>query len=244
MNSLKLSFDANRIRWVQVAAIGLFGFIAIAGLTMVYGFAIGDVAQIVAITFGVGVLSTSLGTAVLHTLRRRSIGFQVLLVVIFALLGTGLGAWAVARAMFLSQHDFAVLTVVLTTSGVALLLGAVALGKRIADAAEDLISATRRLDLVELESGTQHSHPDEFARMAIELREATKRIDDERIRIEQLERSRRDLIIWVSSDLRVIVDQLDATLCSGERVDKQSLQFETQKMRKIVDDLLELNASV
>ncbi len=81
------------------------------------------------------------------------------------------------------------------------------------------------------------------ANLARELNETSARLHELQIRAQVLERSRLDLIAWVSADLHDVVTRVEEALQGIEGIESAELRQEIAKMRGIVGDLLELNSS-
>jgi signal transduction histidine kinase len=158
------------------------------------------------LALGAGALVGLVGATVLRMLRGRSIIVHIVALITITVAVVVAGVVAVARAMFLSDHD---LTVVLITVGVAALVSlvvGVTFGRRLAAAAM-------------------------WARQA--------------------ERDRRELVAWVSHDLRTPLAGLramsealeDGVVADPEAVGEyhRRIRAETDRMSGLVDDLFELS---
>jgi signal transduction histidine kinase len=87
--------------------------------------------------------------------------------------------------------------------------------------------------------------------LAAELAESRRRLEDAIHRQEAMERSRRELVAWVSHDLRtplagiqVMAEALtDDVVADPATVDRyhRSIQTETERLARLVDDLFELS---
>jgi len=230
-----------RTRLLRASVGVVSGLLLVTVVVTYYDIPLTEAAQIGFITVSTTGMATVCGAAVLYLARRRSIATQAGLLAFVAIAGAGLGAWATAQAMFLSPHDFAVLMVVLTTTGVAVLLGALVLGYRVQMAAEDLVRATRSIDGSRPTLVDNDGHPAEMALLARELRLTANRLADEQIRVSMLQQSRLALMEWISDDLNGLVEEIERLSQSRDASAPEKLQVETRRMRSIVSDLLELN---
>jgi len=172
--------------------------------------------------------------------RKCSIGTQAGVVAGTVVAGAGLGAWGVAEAMFLSEHDFAVLGVVLACSIVVAALGALRLGRRINESAEHLIVAARKIGTSAV-SNDQHAHPGELSRLEAELRLTASRLDEAQQRAQALERSRRELFAWVSTDVRDSAASIQQLAETSANAGLEDIQLEAKRLKRSVEDLMELN---
>src|SRR5690349_22455593 len=92
---------------------------------------------------GVGVL----GLAAAWLVRHRSIRWQLGLIVVVSIGSVLAGVVAVSRLMFISHHDWEVVSLVAAVAGVVALVVALALGAAISRWSETLRQGARTLDL-------------------------------------------------------------------------------------------------
>ncbi|MGH9177490.1 MAG: sensor histidine kinase [Acidimicrobiales bacterium] len=193
------------------------------------------------------------GGALLHRFRCRSVRAQASVVALTSVAAVGAGATAAARAMFLSSHDYGALLVILASAGTVGLLTALVLGDR-------LLAASRSLgDLVaRIGDGRDHppdartpAGPEELAALGRQLEDMTARLEAARRRELALDASRRELVAWVSHDLRTplagiraMVEALEdgvvddpATMARYHR----TMRTEVDRLAGLVDDLFELS---
>lgn len=206
-------YTSDRRRRNEGVTRGRGATVVVAGLAVTVAAAMAndlpaaDTAQLVVLSAGVALAALLAGAL---AMRRRRHPVVVALIPVAALM---LGALAAARAMFVSSHDLAALTVVVAGAGTAGILGALML--------------------------------------AAELEGARHRVAATTERERMLERSRRELVAWVSHDLRTpmagiraMVEALDDGV-----VDEPSevcgyyerLTNETDRLSRLVDDLFELS---
>jgi signal transduction histidine kinase len=209
--------------------------------------------EMVTLAGGTAVGAAALGALVLRGLRRRSIGTQTAAVALVAVLAVGVGAWAAARAMFLSDHDLGALGVILVAAGTVGVATAVVLGRRVGEASRSLAEVARRIgrDAVDGGSRPAPAGPAELARLREELEITSRRLDQARARERSLDASRRELVAWVSHDLRTplagiraIVEALeDGVVHDPETVARYytTLRVEADRLAGLVDDLFELS---
>ncbi len=201
---------------------------------------------------GTAAVAAVVGAFVLRTLRTRSLAAQVAAVAVVAVLGVAVGAWAAARAMFLSDHDLWALGVILIAAGAVAVVSALLLGRRVGAASEALVSVARRLgDGDARPAGPGPAAPPELARLHRELEITSQRLEQARAREQALDSSRRELVAWVSHDLRTplagiraIVEALeDGIVDDPETVRRYyaTLRDEADRLAELVDDLLELS---
>ncbi|MBS2964738.1 HAMP domain-containing histidine kinase [Actinocrinis puniceicyclus] len=214
---------------------------------------------------GVGVL----GLLALRLLRGRSMRLKLFAVAMFTVLAMVAGVLAAAQAMFLSQHDFGVALVVCIAAGLVALAMAIPLARSVTADSRALRNAMRALGDEEHEfeysvrAGGRHAAPgpalaDRPAPVALataelddlrrELTTTGARLAESRERERALERSRRELVAWVSHDLRTPLAGLRAMAEALEDgVATDPLRYHTQirmsvdRLAGMVDDLFEMS---
>jgi signal transduction histidine kinase len=181
-------------------------------------------------------------------LRRRS---QTGLLVSVTLVATGASVGAVignTRAMFIAMDDE---YVTVTASVVAGLLAAMVAGLSARTFAKDNRSVRAALD--DLRAGRVPSDDGrklsgELERLRADLETTGRTLAESRDRERSLEASRRELIAWVSHDLRTPLAGLramaealeDGLAASPDRYHKQ-IRVEVDRLAGMVDDLFELS---
>jgi len=166
----------------------------------------------------------------------------VAVVTVLAMIGAMV---ATARAMFLSAHDLAVAVVV--SGGVALGL-ALALGRVVVADSRALVSAARRLGEADAYAAPAGALTAEMAQLSEQLAHTSHRLADSRDRERPLEASRRELVAWVSHDLRTPLAGLRAmaeALEDGVAADParyyRQIRADVDRLAALVDDLFELS---
>jgi signal transduction histidine kinase len=206
-----------------------------------------DQAQILLVAvicaLGVGVV----GLAVAWSIRRWSILWQLALVVAVAIGSVLVGVIAVARLMFLSEHDREVVTLVMAASGTVALLVALTVGGAIGRWSEALRRDVGRLDAHGSYVGG-HRGPSELQALSEELARTSERLEESRRRETQLEASRRELVSWVSHDLRTplagmraMTEALEDGMAEDPERYHRQIRAEVDRMVRMVDDLFELS---
>ena len=214
-------------------------------------------------SIGVGVL----GLLVLRMLRGRSIRLKLFVVAVFTVLAMVAGVLAAAQKMFLSKHDFGVALVVCIAAGVVALAMAVPLARSVTADSRALRNAMRALgdEGQEFEFASRgagrHAAPSaadranpvslataELDGLSRELATTASRLAESRERERALERSRRELVAWVSHDLRTPLAGLRAMAEALEDgVATDPLRYHTQirmsvdRLAGMVDDLFEMS---
>ncbi len=224
-----------------------------------------DTVALVAYAAGGAVVAGLLGAGALAAMRGSRVVVQAMVAALAPLAAVGLGVVAASKAMFISSHDLHVQFVVLASAGTIAVLDAMLLGRRIAGAGRSLGAMARRLG----DSGTtgwspgtdRVDHPDpmapgagspsELAALAAELQTTSARLAAARRQAAALESSRRELVAWVSHDLRTplagiraMVEALeDGVVTDTETVARyhRTMRLEADRLAGLVDDLFELS---
>ena len=168
----------------------------------------------------------------------------------FSTLVTLAHVWIMARLMFLSEHDFALVTVLLMFAAiVATTLGYFA-SSAIGRAVHDLIQSARAIARGNLAARVPVSGRDELAELADTFNHMAERLEGAARQQKELERLRRDLIAWTSHDLRTPLTSIRAmveALSDGVVTDPdmtqrylRTIRADVQRLNGLIDDLFEL----
>ncbi|WP_329254177.1 HAMP domain-containing histidine kinase [Streptomyces sp. NBC_01478] len=189
-----------------------------------------------------------LGAGALWLLRRRSLTASVSVVAAVAVTAMLAGTLAVAQAMFLSRHDLSVVTTVVAMAAVVSLLTALLLGRWVVARSRELVLAAR-----DFGDGGDYSAPArpataELADVSRELAATSAKLAESRDRERALESSRRELVAWISHDLRTPLAGLramsealeDGVAAEPERYLRQ-IRTEVERLNDMVGDLFELS---
>jgi signal transduction histidine kinase len=242
--------------WSTPAAIAVTGLVAAAVIAAGGGIRAHDAIRLVAISCLGAVLAALVAWGLLIPLRRRRVAVQAVVAVLAPVLAVAIGvAWA-ASDMFIMSHDLWALFVVLTAAGTVALITAVLLGRRVAAASRSVGDMARRLGeagpgTVLREVPAAEAAPEELTVLAAELEQTSSRLAEARAQAAALEASRRELVAWVSHDLRtplaglramaealedgIVID--DATVARYHRTMRQ----EADRLAGLVNDLFELS---
>ncbi|WP_030843690.1 sensor histidine kinase [Streptomyces sp. NRRL F-4474] len=188
------------------------------------------------------------GAAALRVLRRRSVAVSLAVVVAVAVAAMLSGTLAVARAMFLSSHDLTVVTTVVAMAAAVSLGAALLLGRHVVLRCRELVRAASEFG----EKGTftppAVPAPAELAALSRELVLTGERLAASRERERALETSRRELVAWISHDLRTPLAGLramsealeDGVVADPARYHRQ-MRTEVERLNSMVTDLFELS---
>jgi signal transduction histidine kinase len=198
-------------------------------------------------TSGVGLT----GMGVIWLLRRAALrlllqvsGAVIVLAVVAGTLGT-------AQAMFLSPHDLRVVMMVCVVAAVVAAGFGALLGRQLQASSLALRQAARSLG----DPGGGYRSPAgpmtaELAALSRELAETSEKLIQSRGREHALERSRRELVSWVSHDLRTplaglhaMAEALEDGIAAEPARYHRQIRAEVARLARMVDDLFELSCT-
>lgn len=207
-----------------------------------------DVLLIALLAFLGAAAAGLLGALALRLSRRRSLVVSLTVVAAVAVTAMLAGTLAVAWAMFLSPHDLTVVTTVVAMAAVVSLVTAMLLGRWVAARSRDLTLAARSLGDGGTFAAPEAPATAELAALTRELATTSAKLDSSRERERALETSRRELVAWISHDLRTPLAGLRAmseALEDGMAVDSgrylRQIRTEVERMNDMVGDLFQLS---
>ena len=187
------------------------------------------------------------GLVLAYLVRRRSLRWAFATVAVCAVLGNVAGVVAASRAMFISGHDYAVVLWVVAAAGLVSLGFSLLVARWAVSGSAAVQEATRVLG----ESGTfvrPDDIPAELAAVSDQLAVTSERLNDSRERERALEASRRELVAWVSHDLRTplaglraMAEALEDGIAEDPGRYHVQMRQTVDKMTRMVDDLFELS---
>ncbi|MFE7779359.1 sensor histidine kinase [Streptomyces sp. NPDC057445] len=189
-----------------------------------------------------------LGAFVLRLLRHRSVAVSLTVVAAVTVVAMLAGTLAVARAMFLSAHDLTVVTTVAAMAAVVSLATALVLGRWVVARSRELTLAARTFGEAGSFAAPGGAVTAELAELSRELAATSARLTESRERERALETSRRELVAWISHDLRTPLAGLcamaealeDGVVQDPERYFRQ-IRTEVDRLNGMVGDLFELS---
>ncbi|MFJ4525804.1 sensor histidine kinase [Streptomyces sp. NPDC088810] len=188
------------------------------------------------------------GAAALRLLRRRSLTVSLAVVAAVGVGGVLAGTLAVAWAMFLSPHDLTVVTTVVAMAAVVSLATALLLGRWVVARSHELALAARSFGEAGDFAAPVAPATAELAELSRELAATSARLAASRERERLLETSRRELVAWISHDLRTPLAGLRAmseALEDGVADDParylKQIRTEVERLNGMVGDLFELS---
>ena len=168
-----------------------------------------DLAVIVGTSLIVALVIGAIAVAVLQLLRRASILVRVGVVMLAAVASIVGGTVAIARAMYISPHDFVVLVWVIAVAAVVSVGAAAVLGMSLVRTSRTLREAARAVGDGQV-IAAQPQDSSEFSALSRELAEMSRRLAESREEVRMLDESRRELVAWISHDLRTPLAAMQA----------------------------------
>ncbi|MFJ9824405.1 sensor histidine kinase [Streptomyces sp. NPDC101160] len=188
------------------------------------------------------------GALVLRLVRRRSVAVSLTVVAAVTVTAMLAGTLAVAQAMFLSAHDLWVVTVVVAMAALVSLGTALVLGRWVVARSRALARAARDFGDEGSFAAPDGAATAELAALTRELAATSAKLDASRRRERALEASRRELVAWISHDLRTPLAGLRAmaeALEDGMAADParyhRQIRTEVERLTTMVTDLFELS---
>ena len=237
--------------------IGIFltGVLAASVVAQSIGIAPKDTARVVIESVVGAAAAGLLAAGLLVLLRRTRLAVQASIAALAPLAALAIGVtWATSN-MFITAHDLRVLWVVLVAAGAAGMAVSLVLARRVSEASQAVGEMARILG----ESGPYAvpgdrpsvRAPGELAALAEALQETSARLADAQSRAAAEEGTRRELVAWVSHDLRTplagiraMVEALeDGVVTDPADVARYyaTIRLEADHLAGLVDDLFELS---
>jgi signal transduction histidine kinase len=197
------------------------------------------------------VIVTFLGIGLLRLLAAKSIGLMLTLVVAVSVVCSLLGVGVIAWLMMGTTSDRDVMIDLMAIAGLAGFAVAMFVGRRIIRASKALSSAVHAVGESGVYVAPQQTLPAELAELSSGLTAAHERLAKARTRERALEASRRELVAWVSHDLRTPLAGLramaealeDQVVIDPREVSQYHSQIrrEVDRLTLMIDDLFELS---
>ncbi|MFD5467381.1 sensor histidine kinase [Kitasatospora sp. NPDC127059] len=189
-----------------------------------------------------------LGWLAVRLLRRRSLALSLFCVAAVTVLAVTSGTFAVAQAMFLSRHDLGVVITVLAMAAVVSLATAALLGRQVVAGSRALTAAARTVGSDAGFTAPERPLGLELAQLGAELAATSARLAESRARTQALDASRRELIAWISHDLRTplaglraMAEALEDGVAEHPQDYLRRMRAEVERLTGMVDDLFELS---
>lgn len=237
------------MRTLGAAAAGL---VAAWCLALIFGFDPASAAEIVALAAGACLVVSLSGLALMTRLRGRPITVHLWVAALTTIFGAVAGVAIASWQMFISPEDAKTIIVILVAVGTVGVLTAVALATPMKQAVSILAHVATSLPQ---RTGNGIAIPKvptrELSTFASQLQEVGDQLHESILRERSLEASRRELVAWISHDLRTplagiraMAEALEDDLISDpETVAQyhQTMRAEVDRLSGMVDDLFRLS---
>lgn len=216
----------------------------------------GDMLTIVLVTVGVCLGTALLGAAALHLVRMRSLTWSIVVAALIPLLAVTASVVLNVQLMFISAHDSTAVSVALACATVIGVLLSFVLGRRVAAGSRRLTTAMRDLGAVSRHGDAPHpavevtttGQPGEIVALAEELAATRERLANAQQRARALEDSRRELVAFLSHDLRTplaglraLAEGLEDGVVDDRPAALRQMRQTVDRMTGLVGDLFELS---
>jgi len=205
--------------------------------------------QIVLIAAGCTGAVGTIGAGALWVLRWASLRLLLQAASAVAILAVVAGTLGTANAMFISRHDLGVVGMVCMVAGLVAFGFSWLLGRQIETSSRALRKAARSLGQDEPEfSAPAGPMAAELAALSRELDATALKLRESRESERRMEASRRQLVAWVSHDLRTplaglraMAEALQDGIATDTRRYHRQIFSEVTRLSSMVDDLFELS---
>ena len=208
----------------------------------------GVFATVAGIALGCALVVGALGLLALRLLSRGSLVTQLIVVAFATMVSVVSGTAAVASLMYLSAHDLTVFYSVAVVAGIVSLVMASVLGRSLVRDNHYFRAAAASIGRGESVISPDRRTSTEFATLAEELAATADRLAESREREERIETSRREIVAWISHDLRTPLAGIRAmaeALEDGMAPDPEryyvQIRGQVDRLSGMVDDLFELS---
>ncbi|HEY0934126.1 MAG TPA: HAMP domain-containing sensor histidine kinase, partial [Trebonia sp.] len=222
-----------------------------AALTEVMpGVTLTDLEHVTTWIAGVAMLTAAAGVVGQRLLARRTVGLQVALAALVTVI-TALAGVSVISYYCLTPGDREVMLELMGFAGLAGLAVALVIGRSVTRATRRLLGAVRETGDSGIYTPPAVPLPAELTGLSQGLAEAYDRLGRARAREQALEASRRELVAWVSHDLRTPLAGLramaealeDHVVTDPREVGRYHSQIreESDRLAGMIDDLFQLS---
>ncbi|MEO5843060.1 MAG: ATP-binding protein [Acidimicrobiales bacterium] len=241
----------KRDRLLSGAVLGVGAVIAIV-LAVNVGTPIGDTAVLLGSTAAFSIAVAVAARWYLAWRGEASLRSQILVVSTAAVATVVVGTLAAAKAMFISVHDLNALIAVMTIAVAVAVAASLSLASRFQTDTNALsVIADRMVDQPKGPVDTIPFGIREMRQLASRLELVSAQLESSRERERTLDRSRRELVSWVSHDLRsplasirALAEALEDGIAASEHDRRryyQSIRHESERLTALVDDLFVLS---
>jgi signal transduction histidine kinase len=200
---------------------------------------------------GIALVTYAIGVVGLRLLAARSVSTILTVIAAVTIAATLVAVVVIATEMLISRHDRDLILAVVVMAGSAGFAVALLAGRRLSAASRLLHAAVRDVGAGGMYLPPRTVLPAELADLSAELENAHRRLAEARHRQHALEAGRRELVAWVSHDLRTPLAGLramaealeDGVVSDTPTVARYHRQIrqETDRLSLMIGDLFELS---
>ena len=199
-------------------------------------------------TLACAVVVGGAGLLTLRLLSRTSLVLQLMVIALATVVSVVGGMAAVASQTYVSRHDLTVFYSVASVAGLVSLAMAAVLSRQLARDSRSLRSAAASIGRGERVAATDRHSNNEFTALAGELAATGEHLAESRVRENQIEESRHELIAWISHDLRTplagiraMAEALEDGMVEDPERYYTQMRGQVDRLTGMVDDLFELS---
>jgi signal transduction histidine kinase len=241
----------------KLIAAGLAGLTAVWGLAVAFGDTLAAAAEVVALAAGPAIIFSVAGAAVLRRLGRCTLFTYLSVGVLTTSLAFTSGILLASWQMLLSAKDAKTVVVVVLAAGTIGVLTAVSVAAGLRKAVAGVARIAASLGSRPLRDGALRDEAPrpvptaELSALVAQLHEIGEQLHESIVRERTLERSRRELVAWISHDLRTplagiqaIAEALEDGVVSEPATIARyykTMRSEVARLSGMVDDLFRLS---
>jgi signal transduction histidine kinase len=209
---------------------------------------------ILGLTAGAVALTGLVGALLLQAIRRRSLLSSIVVAALAPVAAVSAAVALNVNQMVISAHDSSVVSIALGFSTVLAVALSIVLGRRVASGSRELTEALRglaegpHLSTPALAGNGRSSAPAEITALATELETTRASLRHSRERERSLEQSRRELVAFMSHDLRTplaglraLTEGLEDGVIEDQDAALRQMRRTVERMNGLVGDLFELS---
>ena len=210
-----------------------------------------DLLHVLESAAAIGVVTTIIGVIALRALARSSIGLMLALIAAVTVVTSIAGVGGITVIMVGNSQDREVMLELIAIAGLAGFAVAMLISRKLTKASRQLLTSVQKVGDTGLYVPPSVPLPAELAGLSDGLAAAHERLGQARNRERALEASRRELVAWVSHDLRTPLAGLramaealeDQVVIDPREVSSYHTQIrrEVDRLSVMIDDLFELS---
>ena len=181
----------------------------------------------------------------------NSLRWTLLATIVLTVVLIFVNVWSIAQMMFLNPSDMSLITGLLVFAGLISIVSVYFIANTLISRIHDLAHSAERLASGDLKTQHKIQGNDELAQLARTFNQMARNLDEANEQQRKMEKARRDLITWVSHDLRtplaamraMIEAMIDGVVEDQETIDKylHDTNKEIDHLAHLIDDLFMLS---